>query len=503
VSGEDRPDREAWAAVSDLFSRALEHPANERAAFVRETAADVSVRDEVLSLLAAHARAEHFIEAPAAVLDEPTGARLPREIGPYRIRALIGEGGMGVVYLAEDSRLRRVVALKAVRPAFVTDAAKRERLRREARAAASLNDPGIATVYALEEIDGQLYIASEYVPGETLRDELARGALDPRAAATTIAAIARALGAAHARGIVHRDLKPENVVRTPAGGVKILDFGLARTRERTALSVDLSADGDVFGTPAYMSPEQIRGETVDARSDIFALGIMLYEGLTGANPFAGASPASSIARILEVQPPPLDPGHLGAVARPAALRRLDQVLFTCLEKSPDARYPSVSHLVSDLERWDSPGTDAASVAEDPAPAARALWWWQFHQAAATGVYGALAVAMWRVRHVTEGPTGTLLFLAALVAAIVASAIRLNAWFALRLDHRAWATQQAASRGWRTAADVVFVAAMTAEGIRLLTIDEHWGVFLVALAAAVFVSFVIVEPATRQAIERRH
>ena len=201
---------------------------------------------------------------------------VPERIGHYLIRGVLGEGGMGVVYLAEDSRLGRTVALKAVAPQYVGDPARRERLRREARAAASLQHPGIATVFALEEIDDHLYIAGEYVPGETLRDELARGPLTPARAVETMLAIARALAVAHERGVIHRDLKPENLMRTPAGDMKILDFGLARVHDPVSTDATLSAEGSVLGTPAYMSPEQIRGKTVDGRADLFALGVVLY-----------------------------------------------------------------------------------------------------------------------------------------------------------------------------------------------------------------------------------
>ena len=468
---------------------------------------DADVRAEVLSLLDAHARAGGFIETPAGRI---TPAALPETIGDYRIQRVLGQGGMGVVYLAVDTRLGRTVALKAVAPAFAGDATKRDRLRREARAAASLNHPGIAMVYALEEIDGELFIAGEYVPGETLCDELARGPLSIPDAAATIAAIARALTAAHHQGIVHRDLKPENVVRTPEGGIKILDFGLARVRESDgATSTNLSAEGAVFGTPAYMSPEQIRGGPADARSDIFALGIMLYECVTGMNPFAGSSPASTIAHILESEPPRLAES---VVALPAgSIAGLERVVLTCLRKVPDARFRSAEDLARALDDLLVPtavlsdgglaGADTRSAATTSEAGSRALWWWQFHQAAATAIYAALVVLMWRARHIAPGSTGTLLFLGGLVGAIVASAVRLNTWFTLTLDVASWQAHEGRTRALRASADVLFAAALAAEGIRSLPVDEHWGVFLVAAAAAVLVSFAVIEPATRRAMER--
>ncbi|MCL4812871.1 MAG: serine/threonine protein kinase, partial [Vicinamibacteraceae bacterium] len=360
------PDRDVWARVTDLFTRALERPAAERDAFIDgEAAGDVRLAEEVRSLIATHERAAGFIERPAvedAGADAPRARESPpdasgsppdvegRMVGHYRLHRVLGEGGMGVVYLAEDTRLRRRVALKALAPRYTGDAVRVERLRREARAAAALAHPGIATIYALEEIDGQLFIASEFVEGETLRDELRRGAAGPERARQTALALARALGAAHARGIVHRDLKPENILRTPAGGVKILDFGIARFDDAPETLMSLTVEGTVLGTPAYMSPEQIRGGPVDARSDIFSLGIVVCELATGVHPFGGdaGGPASTIARILEDSPVGLVT-LAGASGGDDAALRLDQVIRTCLQKSPSARFPSADALADALE----------------------------------------------------------------------------------------------------------------------------------------------------------
>ena len=350
-------DTEDWRRINDLFHRALEEAPERRAAFLDESCGgDEALRQEVASLLEAHARAADFIEAPAQTLTDldadPTGAGaalVGSQIGQYRIERVLGEGGMGVVYLAEDVRLGRTVALKALAPRYTGDAARRERLRREARAAASLTHPGIATVYALEEFDGQIFIAGEYVPGETLREELARGPLSAMRSLETALGVARALAAAHDRGIVHRDLKPENIVRTGSGDVKILDFGLARFRDPPPSLAHLTDDGMILGTPAYMSPEQIRGTAVDGRSDLFSLGIVLYELVAGQHPFAGSDPASTIARILEAEPARL--GDLPPAARwnPAVLGALEDVVTTCLRKVPDQRFRSAHDLIEALE----------------------------------------------------------------------------------------------------------------------------------------------------------
>jgi len=489
VTDRNPSDRDAWTRIGDLFHRAIELPTEERDAFVTRSTDDDEVRREVLSLLGAHSRATDFIEKSAAGPDKD----MPERIGHYLIRGVLGEGGMGVVYLAEDSRLGRTVALKAVAPQYVGDPVRRERLRREARAAASLQHPGIATVFALEEIGDHLYIAGEYVPGETLRDELARGPLTPARAVETMLAIARALAVAHERGVIHRDLKPENLMRTPAGDMKILDFGLARVHDPVSTDATLSADGSVLGTPAYMSPEQIRGKTVDARADLFALGVVLYELLTGVNPFAGHDSASTIARILEIAPERLRqraPANVPSVT----IGHLERIVQTCLRKRAEDRFLSARELVGALED----ARDARAPAPEPAvTSGRAMWWWKFHQAAATIGYALLLVPLWRLRDLSE-PLGTLLFVGGLVGATAAGAIRLHAWFASDLDRARWYREQRQSAPWRLAGDVLMTGVLAVEGVIALLARETWGILLVAAFAAVLVAFAIVEPATTRA-----
>jgi serine/threonine protein kinase len=338
VSRTSRLGPKEWRTVTDLFHRALERQPAERPSCLAAACADrQDLLDEVTSLLAAHARAGEFIERPATVV--AAEALVGQSVGHYRIARVLGTGGMGVVYEAEDTRLGRTVALKALAPQYTADAGRRERLRREARAAATLNHPAIATVHAFEEIDADVFIVSEFVPGETLRDELAQGALAPIRVRDTGTAIARGLAAAHARGIVHRDLKPENVMRTPEGSIKILDFGLARFRDAAA-GPALTGDDAMLGTPAYMSPEQIRREPLDARSDLFALGVLLHELLTGRHPFPAPDPAAQLARILEADPAPLPD-----VVPPA----LASVVRRCLRKHPAERPESAQAVIDALQ----------------------------------------------------------------------------------------------------------------------------------------------------------
>jgi hypothetical protein len=295
-------------------------------------------------------------------------------------------------------------------------------------------------------------------------------------------------------------------MRTPSGEVKILDFGLARLHDPSANEVALSGDGTVLGTPAYMSPEQIRGTTVDGRADLFALGVVLYELLTSENPFAGPDPASTIARILEAEPERLrDRPAIDSSA--AAIGQLDRVVHTCLRKRATDRFPSARELVTALE--DVQATLAGRRQDSsppPVPAPRpvssehAVWWWKFHLAAATIGYALLLVPLWRLRNFSE-PAGTLLFVGGLVGATGAGAVRLHSWFAADLDRSRWRREQRQSAPWRVGGDVLMTTVLAAEGIIALLARETWGILLVAASAAVLIAFAVVEPATmRSAFE---
>ena len=261
-----------WQRVGALFDQALAVAGPDRLSVVRSSGEAADVQDEVLGLLKSHDDSHGFLEPPS-LLD--AGA----QVGAYRVERILGRGGMGVVYLAHDSRLHRAVALKALPPHLFRDDRMRARLRQEARAAAALSHPGIATVYALEEIGDQIFIASEYLEGRTLREELNAGPLDEPRVLSIAKEIAAALQAAHDRGIVHRDLKPENIILTPGGSVKVLDFGLAQfdlAAQDLASVTRLTDPGVIAGTPPYMAPEQLLGTPTDARTDQFAFGLLLY-----------------------------------------------------------------------------------------------------------------------------------------------------------------------------------------------------------------------------------
>ncbi|PYQ49332.1 MAG: serine/threonine protein kinase, partial [Acidobacteria bacterium] len=261
-----------------------------------------------------------------------------RTISHYRIIEQLGEGGMGVVYKAEDTRLGRVVAIKMISETL-HDPAAIERLKREARAASSLNHPNICTIHEIDEVDGQPFLVMELLEGHTLRDGLR---FDETLLDLAIE-FADALATAHEARIIHRDLKPANLFVTKLGHLKILDFGLAKlvTDDSATVARGLTASDTTVGTIAYMSPEQARGEVIDSRSDIFSFGAVLYELATGTKAFAGATTALVFDNILHKQPPP--PQH-----------RLAPVIMKALQKDREMRYQSAADIRADLKRLEHP-----------------------------------------------------------------------------------------------------------------------------------------------------
>ncbi len=309
---------EQWHRVRDLFEHCVDLPPSEADAWLRAQDELPDVQAEVRSLLRHHSRAGVFLDAPVLeaasdlLAEDDERFEAGASVGAYIVRRPLGRGGMGQVYLATDPRLGRDVALKVLAPHLVRDASQRERLRREARAAAALSHPGICTVYALEEVGEEVVIASEYVEGRLLRDEIAEGPRpDTQAVLRTAHELSAALAAAHARGITHRDLKPENIIRSAKGTLKILDFGLALVDEQAGGALGMprvTTPGTLVGTPAYMAPEQLNGRSSDARTDVFAFGLVLYEFATGVHPFAAPTPLAMTARILEAEARPLEAG---------------------------------------------------------------------------------------------------------------------------------------------------------------------------------------------------
>ncbi len=347
---------ERWQRVKEVLHSALQREPEARAAFLTEACTgDEALRTEVDSLLVSQERADRFFEMPVATLAtqalaEDRGESLVgRMAGPYKLLSQLGAGGMGDVYLAEDLRLGRKVALKLLPSYFTQDADRLRRFQQEASAASRLNHPNILTIYDVGQFESTHYIATEYIEGVTLRDLLRQKQISTIEALDIVNQAASALASAHAAGIVHRDIKPENIMLRPDGYLKVLDFGLAKLApsffgnggggQRTLLE---SVPGMVMGTVTYMSPEQARGFEVDARSDIWSLGVVLYEMVVRRVPFEGASVADVIAAILEREVPPLP--HDSRAVPPA----LEGVIRKALAKNQQDRYSRIEDLAQDV-----------------------------------------------------------------------------------------------------------------------------------------------------------
>ena len=320
-------------------------------------------------------------------------------VSHYRIISKLGQGGMGVVYAAEDTRLRREVALKFL-PENARDPQGRERLQREARAASALNHPNICTIYDVGEHEGEYFFAMELLRGETLQQRLWRGPLPLEMALELGTQLSEALQAAHSKGILHRDLKPSNIFLTDHGQAKLLDFGLARSlrpatvvnaSDRTASMMDphLTSPGTALGTVAYMSPEQARGEELDARSDLFSLGAVLYEGVAGQGPFAGASTALIFDAILNRDPAPV------SRVNPKLPPEMERILEKLLEKDRELRYQSAAELRSDLKRLKRDSESGKTpVAAKLKPVGDSRRWWLAGAGVLLLMAAAVAAFLW-------------------------------------------------------------------------------------------------------------
>jgi serine/threonine-protein kinase len=333
---------------------ALEREPRERSAFLAAACADdVVLRKEIDSLITAHDQAGGFIESPAfALMAESLGDQpdtlAGQSFGPYQIIARIGVGGMGEVYLAEDSRLGRKVALKMLPTFFTEDNDRVRRFQQEARAASALNHPNILTIYEIGQVAARHFIATEFIEGETLRRRMNRTQMTIDEALEVSIQVASALSAAHQAAIAHRDIKPGNIMLRPDAVVKVLDFGLAKltepkTGESEAATLVNTKQGMVMGTAHYMSPEQTRGQQVDARTDIWSLGVVLYEMTTGRTPFEGPTASDVISLILQKEP--LSP----ALYAPAVPPELERIVTKALRKDREERYQTIKDMLLDLK----------------------------------------------------------------------------------------------------------------------------------------------------------
>ena len=344
---------ERWQQIKSLLHEALERDPLEREAFLNEACAgDSGLRAEVEALIDSHARSGDFIEAPAyeVLADSLTETDLVpgTRIGPYKIVGRLGAGGMGDIYLAQDTRLGRKVALKALPAHFTKDPERVRRFQLEAKAASALNHPNIITIYEIGELDHLHYIAFEFIEGQTLRQRMTTAPLTIAEALQVASSVAAALLGAHEAGIVHRDVKPENIMMRADGFVKVLDFGLAKLTEwkpalSEAFTLVQTEQGMVMGTAPYMSPEQARGLGIDPRTDIWSLGVVLYELVAGRQPFEGLTHTDVLVAILGREPVPL------LRYRPEVPTELEWIIKKALRKDRDERYQTAREFLADLK----------------------------------------------------------------------------------------------------------------------------------------------------------
>ncbi|HLG58834.1 MAG TPA: serine/threonine-protein kinase [Vicinamibacterales bacterium] len=479
---------EQWARLKIVFQEALDQPPAVRRAWLEEEChGDLALLREAESLLETFETAGDFLEQPARVDPSDLEILLPgTQVGAYRVLEELGRGGMGVVYLAEDTRLGRRVALKSLPAAVAMHPELRERLRREARAAATISHPSVAVVYALEEMDDHLFIASEYVQGETLRAEIARGRIQPDRARAIAIDIASALGAAHDAGVIHRDLKPENVLIKPDGGVKVVDFGIAQIEGPEATR--LTRAGAMLGTPAYMAPEQLLGATVDRRADIYAWGIVMSEMVTGRHPLRGDPPGKGGVQVT------------GPFAT---------IIGRCLQTDPDARFANARELLQALEGEGrlkaAPTTDEGSFPDVGAAFRRpgtGRFWWEFHQGVTALVYWLMTIPGWYARGHIGGWPGRAFFIVLLTTIVVAANARLHLWFTSRFypDELDWVHRR--SSRWIRIADWAFAATLAIGGALIADERSPLAIVLPSVAVGSVVAFLLIEPVTtRDAFKR--
>ncbi|MEI6668228.1 MAG: serine/threonine-protein kinase [Acidobacteriota bacterium] len=442
-----------WQKVSSIVAEAAGLDADGRATYLNQAChSSAEMEAEVAALLAAHDQAGSFLAECAAFPTDPEPtdicADIGRQLGPYTVEAKLGEGTMGVVLLAEDTRNKTKVALKTLPPAIANDEDLREYLTHEIKTVAAMAHPNIAVVRAIEEVYGQFYVVCEYVPGKTLKALIDAGPIMPETAAAIALQVAEALAAANAVAMIHGDLKPENIVCSDSGVVKVLDFGLLHSPSPDGVGGELY-DAPLTEWTAYKSPEQLDGTSVDSRSDQFALGVLMYEMMAGRNPFAAPTLEATAANVKSAQPPPI------STVKPGVPPDLDRVVSQCLEKDREKRFRSSSDLVRELtayvggqssliddgtesdfdtesESRMASGTVAVTRPSDTAPVSRARGSWAMHQLFVMAVYAPAIYLTWRVESGAGGAWRLILMVVMIGAGAINSLLRIQLLSAERL-----------------------------------------------------------------------
>jgi eukaryotic-like serine/threonine-protein kinase len=396
-----------WEQVEKLYQSVLELEEGQRRAFLEEACGgDEDLRREVESLLQFERRGGQFIEEPALevaarmIAEEKPESLIGQQLGSYQILSLLGTGGMGVVYKARDTRLKRSVAIKVLPADSVSDPERKRRFIQEARAASALNHPNIITIYDIGSEGGIDFIVMEYVAGKTLDQRIPRKGMRLNEAVKLAVQMADALAKAHSAGIIHRDLKPTNVMVADNDLVKVLDFGLAKLTEvegeegGTRTTQLQTEEGTIVGTVSYMSPEQAEGKKVDAHSDIFSFGAVLYEMVTGQKAFQGESKMSTLMAVLKQEPKPI------SQVVPGIPRDLEKIINRCLRKDLGQRFQHMDDLKVELEEVKKE-SDSGTLAGTPSAVrpTRRSWVWV---GAALGVV-AIAVGGWLFRGTARKP----------------------------------------------------------------------------------------------------
>jgi serine/threonine protein kinase len=462
-----------WARIKEIFGATFEQPEGKRAAFLDSACdGDAELRAEVERMLAGNA--EPSWQSPAAKLFTVSAELAPGDtVAQYRIEAKLGEGGMGAVYRAYDTQLSRPVALKVLPPEYASDPERRERLLREARAASALNHPNIVGIHEVGSDNGVDFIVMDFIEGKSLGEIIPDKGLPLGKALDYAVQIAGGLAKAHSSGVIHRDLKPGNIMLTGDGLVKLLDFGLARRVELAEVhDTTLTVEGAILGTPAYMSPEQAQGKPVDARSDVFSFGSVLYQMVTGHQAFEKASLISTLAAVVEQEPRPLPPG---------VPRDLAKVIGRCLRKDPARRFQHMDDVkveMEDLKAESDPRFQGSSPPE-PRRSRRKLWLAAVAAAAllllAAGLvwlapkhhgienyrYTPIEISRESPRDPTWAPDGKAFSYSALVDGKAQAFVRyVNSSTASQVTHEAGGAQPA---GWSPDSKRIFIAGKNPQG----------------------------------------